>query len=211
MFVFPVFPYCGFAEVNLPRKDIFQEGLCLKSWCGLLVVCLSDNILLTPRRYFQSYLSSSWWFFLLCFSTCLRMVSELAFFSASIFHLPHNNQDILQFLWKRSLSTFKCLSKTGLFQHKLCSFSVHSPVFQNPNRIVHFIHIIGKFILFIQNRAGKILGKVIQFIHYSRAGSAVQILDPGLSNLFLKTFTAGESITSLGNLFQHLTIFTTRK
>lgn len=168
------------------------------------------NFLLTLWHYFQSCLASGQWFF--CMSLYLPKVCfRTTIFSTSVFHLQQNNQDAFQLLWKSSLNYFKCLTKTWLFQDKFFSFSVLSPIFQHPIRTIIFIHIIVKCIVFIQNRAGKILGKVIQFIHYSRAGSAVHILDRGLSSLFLKTSTTGESITSLGNLFQRLTICTTRK
>lgn len=106
----------------------------------------------------------------------------ISFFFANIFHLQWNIQDSFLLLWKSRLSCFKCLTKTWLFQCKFFSFSVIVPIFQHPIRTVWFSHVIVKYIAFIQKRAGKILGKVVQFIHHSRAGSAVDIVDPGLFN-----------------------------
>lgn len=163
--------------------------------------------MLTPWHYFQSCLASSQWFFFVMFFYLLKDGFRISIFSTSIFHLRQKNQ----LLWKSSLSSFKCLTKRWLFQHKFFNFSVLSPILQHPIRTLCFIHIIVKFTVFIQNKAGKIMGKIIGFIHSYGAGPALHILHPGLSNLILKTSTTGESITFLGNPFQCLTISTTRK
>lgn len=124
--------------------------------------------------------------------TQLGIVSELAFSLQMLFVLNQISRYFSTSLEQKP-ELLNVLRDHGFLSTKFSAFLNFLLYFNILSETVCFIHIIAKFKVFIQNRAGS-LGKFVQFIHYFRAGSPVHILDPGLSDLFLKISTNQEFI-----------------